>query len=398
MKRTNRLSTIISLVLFAAAVIYGAVWLYRSYSGSFITTEAVTGQVTIGGSAEGIIIREETLLESDDLYLDITASEGQKLGANQTAATAMSSELGLERATRIHTLEKSIEITEAALSDANEADISAVSAASDLIKNLSRSVARGETEDIESTVLSLSSAILSNESLTATEEDLQEMKTELDALNSSSSSDTTELKTEVAGVFSQTVDGYEALTPDDLTDLTPSKLQELMDYEAEIPENAYGKLVTDIHWYYACVMDSSEADNLSVGSYAGLDFGRYYSETVYGKVISLSNHEDGKTAVVFQCDTDLGATLSLRQVSAQIVFDTYDGIRIPSRCIRYDEENEQSYVYTVTALKLERKNVTIIYATDDWVIVTRSSDAAALREGNTVVVKGRNLHEGMIVE
>ena len=88
----------------------------------------------------------------------------------------------------------------------------------------------------------------------------------------------------------------------------------------------------------------------------------------------------------------------MREVSASVVFGSYSGIRVPAQAVRTDEETEATYVWTVTAMQLERKDVEIIYAGDGFVIVRRGSEPGSLREGNTVVVSGKDLYEGKIME
>ena len=61
---------------------------------------------------------------------------------------------------------------------------------------------------------------------------------------------------------------------------------------------------------------------------------------------------------------------------------------MPQRCDMY-EQYEQL---------LERKDIDIIYTGDGFCIAARSAAPDALREGNTIVVSGRDLHEGKLME
>ena len=65
--------------------------------------------------------------------------------------------------------------------------------------------------------------------------------------------------------------------------------------------------------------------------------------------------------------------------------------------VQTDPESESTFVWCVTAMQLERKDIRIIYCDEDFVIAERGTDGAALREGNTVVVSGTNLYEGKII-
>jgi len=114
-------------------------------------------------------------------------------------------------------------------------------------------------------------------------------------------------------------------------------------------------------------------------------------------VTYISPSDDGKVVVVFRCDTALAETLAMRTVTANVVFTRYSGIRIPSQAVQTDPETESTFVWCVTAMQLERKELEIIYSDPGFVICARQSDPGALREGNTVVVSGKDLYEGKVM-
>ena len=88
----------------------------------------------------------------------------------------------------------------------------------------------------------------------------------------------------------------------------------------------------------------------------------------------------------------------MRCVPANVVFASYSGIRVPAEAVQTDEETGENYVWCITALQLERKRVTVVYADEDLALLAVDSTADALRSGNTVVVSGRDLYEGKIME
>jgi hypothetical protein len=399
MKRTDRLTIIIALVLFLAFAAYAGSFAYRALTDQTVTAQAAVASVSVGGSASGIVVRSETVLESDEPYIDVTAGEGERVAAGGDLAMAMSSQTGLERSGRMHELELEIARLTTAVEGVKSADdlTARDSSLRAAVLSLTGAVARQDLSALESASLNLRSLVL-EDSGTATEQDLAELQRELDSLRSSSSSDTKMLTAQVSGTFSSVVDGYEHLSPDDLDDLTPDKLRSLIDSRQDAPADAYGKLVTEYYWYFAAAMSAADAANLSTGKYAQLDFGRYYGSPVSGCVVSISPAQDGQVAVVFQCETALADTLAMREVSASVVFEEYSGIRVPSQAIRTDEETESTYVFVITAMQIERKDVNIIYAGEGFCIVERQADSGSLREGNTVVVSGNDLYEGKLME
>ncbi len=400
MKRTDRLSNFIALLLFLAFAIYTGAYAIRSLRDTTVTAEAVAADVTLGGPASGIVIREETVLTSAEKYIDVTARDGTKLAAGATLATAMRSEAGLERANRIHELELEVARMSAAL---DELDSAADLTTRDeslraVVQKLSGAVARHELSALDSDSLNLRSLLFSNAAAGVSKAELRTLQRELDSLRGSSSSDAVVLTTERSGVFSTLVDGYEALTPAELDALTPDGLETLTSYTPDKPAGAYGKLVTSYRWYFAAAMSAADAEHLTVGKTATLNFGRYYGADISARVLSISEPADGNVAVVFRCDTALADTLAMRCVPANVVFATYSGIRVPAQAVQTDKKTGDTYVWCITAMQLERKDVTVLYADDDFAVIAESNAADALRDGNTVVVSGKDLYEGKIME
>ena len=400
MKRTDRLSKFIAILLFLAFVAYGTVYAVRSLRDTTVTAKAVAADITLGGPASGIVLREETVLTSGEKYIDVTARDGAKISVGATLATAMRSEQGLERASRMHALELEIARVSAVLAELDSAaDLTTRDEAlRSAVTALNTAVARHELSDLDTDTLNLRSLLFSADAAGVSKAELSAMQRELDSLRNSTSSDATVLTAEQSGIFSTLIDGYEALSSADLEDLTPTALRQLMDSQDAVPAGAYGKLVTSYRWHFAAVMSVEDAEHLTVGRMATLNFGRYYGTDIKARVQSISAPEDDSVAVVFRCDTALSDTLAMRCVSANVVFADYNGIRVPAKAVQTDPASGESWLWTVTAMQLERKDVEVLYVDDDFAIVAASADPNALRDGNTVVVSGRDLYEGKILE
>lgn len=400
MKRTDKLSNFIAILLFAAFLIYAAAYAVRAIGNTTVTAEAVAAEVRPGGLASGIVIRDESVLTSSEPYVDITARNGTKVAAGTVLATAIRSEAGLERANRIHELELEIDRISAALEEMNSADdlTSRDVALRSAVDNLTAAIARHELSGLDGDSLNLRSLLFDRSVSGASESVLKQLQRELDSLKNSPDEDAQLLTAESGGIFSTLIDGYESLSPQVLDGLTPGKLEQLLAYRPEPTVGAYGKLVDNFLWYFAAVMRAEEAENLQVGQTATLNFGRWYGSDIYARVLSISEAEDGSVAIVFRCDTALAGTLAMRCVSANVVFEAHTGIRVPVDALQTDPESGETYVWVITAMVLERKEVSVLYQDADFAVVARDSTADALREGNTVVVSGHDLYEGKVME
>ncbi len=399
MKRNKSATTVIALVLFLTFLAYAGVYAYRFVVGGAVTAEAVSATVSVGGVASGIIVREETVLESSEQYIDILADDGEKVGVGQAIAVAMSSETGLRRAHRMRELRSEIERAENALltSSNQENLIRRAELLREAVMNLSAASARHDVSSLAGCISDMRLLAFSEEAAPYTQAELDEMRLELLSLENSESSDSATVYSSLSGVFSRSVDGYEHLSLISLAGLSPTSLQRLANSAQEISPNAYGKLVTSHKWYFAAVMSQSDVKGLYVGKTAQLDFGRYHTGSVPAVISHISPAVEGEVAVIFECTTALSELLRLREVSANAVFEQYEGIRVPTSSVYIDEETGGHYVWAVTAMRLERRDVTVKYLEDEFCIVESSSNDRALRVGDTIVAAGRDLYEGKVM-
>lgn len=409
MKRTNFVTNLVTLFIFAALLIYVGYNLVRSITGDLRTAPAIYVDLTDSAPVTGMLLRDETLISSGEQYINITAENAQLVGAGETLAVAFSSEEALQRAGRIRELELQQKYIISALSEnagAHEAS-RRDSSIKNAITDLGAAVARHSSDEISSASITLSSLVLDDPGISATEVDLSLVSSELDSLRHSSVSDTVSIKASSPGLFFASTDGFEYLNYQRVADIAPQELRELMDSPQDTPDFVVGKLADPLEWYYAALISVEAADRLTVGSRASLDFGRYWSEPLTGTVWSIHRGVD-EAAVVFRFTSGAADMLSVRTADAELVFGSIKGIRVPSEAV-YEETGDENgnypegpryYVYTVTGLQAEKKYVTMIQDNEDYCLVMPENvnDSASLREGNDVIITDREIYDGMILE
>lgn len=396
MKKTNTVINIAMVVLFAAMLVYLGVYIFKSTQEGYVTAPAVVVTVNESGQASGCVVREEQLVSSNKEYISISVDDGSEVARGGEVAIGVSSPEALERATRARELETEIDYVGALLSSMSSASgvteqDTAVRAG---ILALSAAVSSGDAGQLDSICTNLGSMLFSG-GATVTQSDLDALQAELRQLRASTGNSGS-ITAQAAGVFTTVVDGYESLSFADLDDLTPDGVAALSGQKAAVGEDVIGKLVTSKKWYFAAVMQQADADRLSPGGDATLDFGRHYSSNINATVLRISEPVDGQVAVVFACNTALADTLAMREATAEVVYTEYTGIRVPLKAVHIDEDGS-TYVYTITAGQLEEKPVEIIYQTGDYCLVARGAESNSLRAGNEIVVSGKNLTDGKVV-
>ena len=397
MKRTDALTKLVSIILFVALISYLGVYIVRSASNNIRTAPAVFVSLAENAVASGIVVRDESLIQSDEKYLSIVAESGQMVSAGETIAVVYSGEEALARAAQIRELELKKQYISSVLSGKSSAenlsdrDISI----KDALVSLAASAARHDTESLSSASTSLSSLVIQNTEINTTEVDLNLVDTQLQSLKQSSLSDTSTIKATSPGLFSAAPDGYEYITPSTLSGLNPTQLQTLEETPQELAGNVRGKMASSMEWYFAACISSSDAARLEVGKTATLDFGRYCSSLLSAKVISISAPSSDECAVVFRCTQATSEMLSVRRASAEIVFDAHEGIRVPKQAVMSDEGG--SYIYTLTGMQAEKKYITIVWETDEYFLADVSQDASSLRAGNDIILTTKGLYDSKII-
>lgn len=397
MKRTDRITKIVSLLMFGTLLAYLGVYIFRSVTNDVRTAPAVFVSITESSEASGIIVREETLVSSNDKYLSVSAKNGSLLAAGDVIAVAYSNDAALERASKIRELELKQQYISSVLSEKKSPDnlTERDTAIKNAVTELAAAAARGETDRLSSAAMSLGSLVVENPEITASEEDLNVVNRQLQELRQTSSSDTAAITAESSGLFSTAPDGYEFITPTALKGLDSNALRSLTAAPKELAPDVRGKLVSPYEWYFASIISKKDADKLTPGKNAKLDFGRYYSQPLTALVVSVSPENKGECVVTFRCTQAASEMLPVRLVAAEIIFETHEGIRVPKEAVYSDEGG--SYVYTLTGLQAEKKYISIVWETESFYLAESVKDAAALRVGNEIILTSKEIYDGKVM-
>ncbi len=401
----------ILLLLLATIVVYFGVYAYRVFWDSYetATVYAYTSQSTL--EAEGYIIRTETVLEGGGSLEEIVVDEGEKVALGDTVARVYRSEGALERHRELESVQQELERLEyiqshsAGESDAlrlNEQIIDAIAA-------LHASVSAGDFDGLDDQIGSLEDLVFRRD-FTYTSSDtiyaqIASLQERLSGLQNEVESAVDTVSAPVSGVFSSAVDGYESvLTPDVLEGLTPDGLRALAGRQQTV-SGALGKLITDTTWYYAAVLPESVTAYAASGDSVTVNFeGSAGAQRMQVQSISAAD-EDGEVLVIFSSNRGLTATTLLRGQNVDVAYAEHDGLRIPSRALRADQETGALGVYRLAGAQAEWVEVELLYSGRDYYLVrsvreedmTQAQQARLLRAGDEVIVRGKNLYDGKVI-
>lgn len=354
-----------------------------------------------GYYASGFVVREEELLYSQYGTTVLNCAEGAHVAANDAVATGYRSEDAKTRQTRIDELSGQIEQLQYAWSAVSSVyDQAALDAdiAGDLAQ-LSRYLALRDMNSVSDLSPELKGLILRRTGSDSDSGSLQAristLQAELETLEAQSAGDTSAILAGKAGTFSAAVDGYESvLTPERLKEMTVAEFESVQPDETDA--NAIGRLVTSATWYYACVVPASELSGVEEGNRATLTFARDYYQPVTMRVARLGGNEAGSRLLVLSSDRALQNVTLLRQQSAEIVFTSYSGLRVPKSAVRV--ENGQTGVYILEGTLAKWKPITILHDTgESYVVTLDTSSTNNLWPGDELIINAKNLYDGKVV-
>ena len=189
-------------------------------------------------------------------------------------------------------------------------------------------------------------------------------------------------------------DGYEYLAPDMLDGLTVESLRDILASEPEKSLSG-GRAVYGFAWYFAALADDGAP--LREGGSCEILFDGFEKSTA-AEIISVSAAENGQRALLLRLTASSPEYLSLRRSGAEIIFSRYSGLELPLEAVHTDGERN-NFVYISTAGIVRSLDVDIIYTDKAGGFCLAAQDASfdALREGNTVIVSGKDIYEGKVL-
>ena len=382
------------------------------------TTLAYNYQVEEGMDLSGYVVRREQVLADETSgLLRLQRSEGEKVGAGGTVALVYADQASLDRQREIDELSGRIE----QLQFAQEASLgSEVSLKLDaqIMRSLldyRAELAAGRLDNAEEHETELKSLVLKRDYTYSDTEDLSgqiaELQSQLKELKAQAASSVRAVKAPVSGVYSAVVDGYETvLTPGLLADMTPSQLNALQTDDTLTSQT--GKLILGDSWYYAVTMSADQAKALrdSSGTMT-LRFAKGVEQDQTVTLYAVGPEEQGRVVVTFRGAYNMAQVTLLRRQSAQLIWRTVAGIRVPNEALRaantkVDQEGNRTTaeglgVYCVVGMEARFKPVEVVYSGDGFVLVrsTAASDQESLRlrPGDEIIISAKDLYDGKVV-
>ena len=360
----------------------------------------------------GYVVREESVLPiQSNGVLALRREEGERVGAGQKVATLYTDNTAKDIESQLDVLYEKLEHLNFALTETNAATMSA-KLDNNIQANLfsmQENLRSRQYAALEKDISELKALVVKREFATAAESpetvnaQIAETKSQIASLEAQQSKNAKDITVPSSGLFSAVVDGYEALlTPETLKSMTPTALAGIKP-DSRVYSNV-GKMIYGDTWYYAANMDEQTAATYKVDSTVTLRFVKELDRTLKMTVDRVSDSENGQKLVVFRCNEYLPEVTLLRRQSANIIHESFSGIRVPTEAIRVNEG--VTGVYCLVGMQASFKPVDIVYQGNGYYLVepskkaddTENTSSTRLRVGDSVLITAEELYHGKVIE
>lgn len=402
MKQGKFYTKLILWIFLAAILCYFGYYIFSAIYAPLTTTTAIEYEAGAGSYTTGFVVREETVIPAYYNITTLVVSEGERVSRGQTIATGYMNADAQTRQLQIDALESQLEQLRYAASYSSDAADQALldTEIQSQLSAMSQYVARRDMNSASAGSAALKGLILrrmsSDTDDAALSQRISQLEAELSQLQSASTGDTMVVTASGSGYFSGTVDGYESvLTVASLDQLTAAALSSLTPGAVEGDE--IGKIISGNTWYYVTAVSSDQLEGITVGSKVPVTFASQFYDGLTMTVSRIGREEDGRRLLVLSCSYYMQDVTLLREQSADIVFSSYAGLRVPKEAIRVNDSSQPG-VYVLEGNTAVWKSVNILHDNgESYVVELDKTSTSNLWPGDEIIVRAKNLYDGKVV-
>ncbi|MCL2636867.1 MAG: hypothetical protein FWD48_00715 [Oscillospiraceae bacterium] len=232
-------------------------------------------------------------------------------------------------------------------------------------------------------------------------EQINLMNSEIAALRAQMSTLPRNISIDDAGYFVSVVDGYEGLLNfDKLMTISREEIENIIRQPMlDVAGDIIGKMIDGYNWRFAGLISTERANALKLFEGTTVEFRTGGStQAVKATILRQIRIEDGMSIFIFECDVLTPEFASRRVSQFSILLDSFKGIRIPTRAVHINADGEQG-VFVQRGAELVFRRIEVITIESDYFLVEDTTDITGfISLYDSVVVRGRDLYEGKIVQ
>lgn len=401
---SDKVIKISTAVLSAFVIIYVICQMFR-FGGSDYTVQTVYEQ-TVNETipVEGIIFREEEVIPvGGNGIISCDYAVGEKVSTNVQLGSVYQNQAAIDEQRQLQNVEQTLETLEEIQQNGDASEIVKPEVLNNSISEYGeRLISLRDTETLSKLSevrTGLTETYAKRDLLMDSDADytetIQNLTNQRDSLKAGLGGASQAFYSTAAGYFVDHVDGQEqVLTEDEMQSMTAKQISDFVQsYEGYQADSTSVKIVKDHNWYYAVTVSEDQVKSLKAGNKATLQFPSQ-NESISVAVESVDFDEaSGLYKVVFLGDTINDFLLSTRVLSAEVLVNSYKGLKVPKEAIRF--QGDEMGVYIQTMNKVYFRKLDVLYETDDFVVSKTYYDNTDgyLELYDDVIVRGKGLYD-----
>lgn len=394
------------LILFAFCSVAGAVYqIYLKLAFNYETTIVRSDVMEKKAEGIGIIFKDELVLNSNE-YSGIVKNNfgnGARVAAKSEVAKSYVTQDDILKLKQLDVLNKEINALNEAQNPGSLQDMNIKTTNKQMnckYYDLMRTLKNGNLDKIKETKDEITMLFNKRQILTNQVNDfndiINKLTSEKNSIDKTISYRPKSIITPVSGYFVDYTDGYEDMCSLELADnFNAEKLSQLyQECQKNCVKNNTGKVITKPQLLFKMVLPTKLVSDVKLGSECKIKF-EEFGEEITARLTKLDLNWDSEQSVVtFQIDVMTERLSSIRSSKAEVIFNTYRGIKVPKTAIRNNGEGDVG-VYSLNNVSMKFKKVDILFEDENNVLCSSSSDDAStyLRDFDKIIVQGKDLYD-----
>lgn len=427
LKKDAKIAISLVAAFFLMVALYAADAVYSNYTGKLETEYIIPYSETQTVTVEGFAVRDENVnisgknssifYKDDNLVYVPVISDSENVGKNSVIALGFADESQSSAYLEAEELEEKLsKIKENAnkqgLNHSNVLFLN--SQISGGVSGYIKAISDGVLADAQQYIESVTNNITSKQNAIGEESNYDDMiadyTKQIKNLKASYKI-SRQITAPFAGYFVSGVDGYESAVS--YSDVANKKVQngdgeKFASFSPADTSNAYGKLIAQHTWYYVFDIKATDASVIKPNYWVSVAFNDVGIDDIDMLVYDVGEEKAGVITVTLKCTAMNEELAKIRKDKATITVKNYKGYKINNNAITENEEGVMG-VYAVVGNIIKFAPIEILYYSDDYVIAeglkllkdendTSSGYYHKLKQYDKIIVKGRNLEDGNIVD
>ena len=398
-----QITSVVLSIIVISYIVYNAF----AYSYSPIDTQRLTEETTIEETIDfkGFALRDEKIIDTSASGTVIPlAHDGKRVANGDDIAVVCQNDDQAAAYTKLESLKQELERYKNINDPDGTQELSADklnTKISDAYDDIMDAVTTGAYDELPDALTAYADKCATKQILTEGSIDLSAKLTSLEneiATLTAQNINYSSVKAPKSGYYINTIDGYEsALSYKDALSLTSQQIESALNAEpAAVSGNSLGKIVESYKWYIVGETESQNSSYFKNSAKITVNFPKEGVNHVT-MLVEKADTQGDKMTVVLSCSLMDETFANMRTEDMQIVTKSHTGYRVPSNVIRFDEDNNTG-IYVLRGKIITFIPVEIIYTEDDFAIISSSSsNGKSVRLYDEVIIKGKDLEDGKVI-